>query len=329
MSELNRRTAMFNRVASTQPDLAIDASSQVRLVDLRIDAIEPDPGNPRRHFDQAKLNQFAASIKKNGLLQPIVVRPGEGAGYFIVMGERRWRACRIAGHVSIKAIIRPSFKDAASLLFAQVVENEEREALTTGDMLEAVNRWIADGIPQKDIAEHLSVDPARISRIKALADLPPDLSPLLDVLRVDPLYELFQHWKRDDAAVRALLDRHPEPTRAAIRSLGKGAADEATPNTDRPEAKRPVDLAPAQLFDAGAGEAAVRKAEAVASERKPTAPAAIAVSKVTVRVRHDVHGEGRVMRSPSIVADRLPVLFNDQDDVIQAALAALTILAVE
>lgn len=320
MTELNRRTSMFNRAAPAHPDLAVDAASQARLVDLRIDGIQPDPGNPRRHFDQAKLEELAQSFQSSGIIQPIVVRPGEGGAHIIIAGERRWRAAKIAGHASIKAIVRPGLQDEAALLFAQITENESREDLCTRDLVDAVVRLSGLNIAKKDIATKLACDPSRISRLIALAELPAELQPFLDTMHVDPLYELSQQWKRNRDTVEDLLSREPQPTRAAIRKL-------ATPGfqlgTDDADSEHWRELAPAQVEGAAKPEGGNR---ATASGRP--VPRSLS-TRVSVKVRHADHGEGRVVQSPSVIGNRLPVLYEGRDELIQTALDELTIVAID
>ena len=320
MTELNRRTAMFNRSPLGHPELAVDAATQARLVDLTIDSIQPDPGNPRRVFDQAKLEELARSFAANGIIQPIVVRPGEGGAHILVAGERRWRAARIAGHVSIRAIVRPGLRDETALLFAQITENESREDLCTRDLVEAVARLTGLGVAKKDIASGLACDPSRISRLITLADLPTELQSLLDTMSVDPLYELALQWDKDRNAVEALLSRDPNPTRAAIRKLG-GAEAAREPDTS-PADRRPI-FAPAQV--AGAHRSPLDKPPALTPDRSPRPT----VPRVSVRVRHAGHGQGRVVPSSTVVADRLPILFDGQPSPIQTALSELTIVAID
>ncbi len=94
---------------------------------LRISDIEPNPDQPRRHFDQEALQALAVSIRENGLLQPIVVRRSEAGIYQIIAGERRWRACRLAGLTEVPAVIL----EADDLRAAQLalIENLQREDL--------------------------------------------------------------------------------------------------------------------------------------------------------------------------------------------------------
>jgi ParB/RepB/Spo0J family partition protein len=311
---------MFNRAVPGHPDLAVDAAAQARLVDLTIDSVQPDPGNPRRHFDQAKLEELALSFGASGIIQPIVVRPGEGGVHIIVAGERRWRAAKIAGHVSIKAIIRPGLQDEATLLLAQITENESRESLSTRDLVDAVARLIGLKIAKKEIAAKLACDPSRISRLIALADLPPGLQPFLDTMQVDPLYELGQQWKRSRQAVEDLLARDPQPTRAAIRELA--SADLALDNGILHRDRSP-ELAPAQVTDGparGQGDCTSRQLRADPRSVPP---------RVAVRVRHADHGEGRVVQSPSVIGSRLPVLYEGHKELIQTALGELTIVSID
>lgn len=98
-----------------------------RLINL--EQIEPNPFQPRRHFDEAELKELANSIAQHGLLQPILVRPVSGKKYKeieyqIIAGERRWRACQLAGIKIIMATVRPMSDLEAALL--ALVENDQR-----------------------------------------------------------------------------------------------------------------------------------------------------------------------------------------------------------
>lgn len=93
---------------------------------LKLTDIEPNPLQPRRHFDPAALEELQASIKQHGVMQPIVVTP-KGRGFELVAGERRWRASQMAGLTTIPAIVR-SFNDQQKLELA-LIENLQREDL--------------------------------------------------------------------------------------------------------------------------------------------------------------------------------------------------------
>lgn len=99
---------------------------------IRLDRIAPDAAQPRKHFDETKLNELAASITKHGVQQPICVRPvaGKAGHYTIVFGERRWRASEIAGLDTIPAIVDTEANDDPNaLLERQLIENAQREDL--------------------------------------------------------------------------------------------------------------------------------------------------------------------------------------------------------
>ena len=104
---------------------SLESDSGVRTLPLR--EIEPDPAQPRKTFSQESLAELAASIGEHGLLQPIAVRPQPSGGYRIVAGERRWRACRIAGLTEVPVIVRDVTDQEAMEL--ALVENLQREDL--------------------------------------------------------------------------------------------------------------------------------------------------------------------------------------------------------
>src|SRR5688500_11018410 len=98
------------------------------IVELPVDRIEPDPDQPRKHFVARDLEELAESIKKDGLMQAITVRKDPVRGYIIVAGERRWRAHKIAGLKTIKAIVTEE-KDTTRIRILSVVENLHRKDL--------------------------------------------------------------------------------------------------------------------------------------------------------------------------------------------------------
>jgi len=101
------------------------------FVDLKINEIAPNPDQPRKFFDEAKLKELVGTIKENGLLQPVVVRPIEGGEtpYMLIAGERRWRACKEAGLEVIPAnLIQGADEETAYVL--GIAENVGREDMT-------------------------------------------------------------------------------------------------------------------------------------------------------------------------------------------------------
>lgn len=104
-----------------------NATDEGMLSELDISEIEPNREQPRKDFDEEALAELADSIEKHGLLQPIVVRPRANGRYEIIAGERRWRACRMAGLFKIPAVIKEM--DEQSAAEAALIENLQREDL--------------------------------------------------------------------------------------------------------------------------------------------------------------------------------------------------------
>lgn len=108
-------------------DAAPSFESDTRIETLPLREIEPDPGQPRKTFDDETLAELSASIAEHGLLQPIAVRPKASGGYLIVAGERRWRASRMAGLTEVPVIVKDVTDEQAMEL--ALVENLQREDL--------------------------------------------------------------------------------------------------------------------------------------------------------------------------------------------------------
>lgn len=104
---------------------SFEADAPVQTLPLR--EIEPDPDQPRKSFDEQTLAELAASIAEHGLIQPIAVRPLPAGGYGIVAGERRWRACRMAGLTEAPVVVKDVSEEQAMEL--ALVENLQREDL--------------------------------------------------------------------------------------------------------------------------------------------------------------------------------------------------------
>ncbi len=117
--------------------LSLRQTSGQGIANIAVGDIHPNPDQPRRHFADEALEELAASIKRHGIIQPIVVRP-HGGSYQIVAGERRWRAAQRAQIHEIPAIIR-SFDDAETLEIA-LIENIQRQDLNPIEEAETYRR---------------------------------------------------------------------------------------------------------------------------------------------------------------------------------------------
>src|SRR6266478_807043 len=145
-------------------------------IELPIDSISPNPQQPRKDFDDRALHDLAASLKQSGVLQPVVVRR-VGEGYQLVVGERRWRAAKLAGITRIPAVIREA-SDAQSLELA-LVENLLREDLNPMEEAEAYQRLLAEfAWTQEELAQRVARDRSSIANCLRLLKLP-------DVIQAD------------------------------------------------------------------------------------------------------------------------------------------------
>lgn len=139
---------------------------------LPMDRIAPNPKQPRKEFGDYALLELASSIRQHGLLQPITVRP-MGAGYEIVMGERRYRACMMLGFSFIDAFILPVDEEECALL--ALIENLQREDLHYFEEAQAYADLIAGGMSQETLARRLGKSASGIANKLRLLKLDPDL----------------------------------------------------------------------------------------------------------------------------------------------------------
>jgi ParB family chromosome partitioning protein len=144
--------------------------------EIRLDRIEPDPAQPRRTFDETRLAELAASIGIEGVLQPIVVRYDEGRDvYVIVHGERRWRASRQLGLVTIPALVREVPEDRR--LIQQLMENIVREDLNAVDRaaaLRALKCQLGEA-PWEQVAEAVGIRRSRLFQLLGTEKLPDEI----------------------------------------------------------------------------------------------------------------------------------------------------------
>lgn len=140
------------------------------VVELAIDSISANPKQPRKDFDDKALHDLAESLKQSGVLQPVVVRRF-GERYQLIVGERRWRAAKMAGITRIPAVIRDA-TDAETLELA-LVENLLREDLNPMEEAEAYQRLLAEfGWTQEELAQRVARDRSSVANCLRLLKLP-------------------------------------------------------------------------------------------------------------------------------------------------------------
>jgi ParB family chromosome partitioning protein len=154
------------------------------LKHLPLDMLQRGKYQPRTHMDKNALDELAASIKSQGVVQPIVVRTLPGGNYEIVAGERRWRAAQIAGLETIPAVVR-RVPDEASIAIA-LIENIQRENLNPVEEAAALQRLIDEfGMTHQRVAEAVGRSRAAVSNLLRLLSLNPELRQLLENGRLD------------------------------------------------------------------------------------------------------------------------------------------------
>jgi ParB family chromosome partitioning protein len=161
--------ALLGEIAREAPVTPGDAPNPgVRM--LPVESLSPHPGQPRRHFDDAQLDELAGSIATRGVIQPIVVRP-YGHGYQIVAGERRWRAAQRARLHEVPVVVR-EFDDAETLEIA-LVENIQRQDLNAIEEAQAYQRLAGEyGHTQDALARIVHKSRSHIANLLRLLELP-------------------------------------------------------------------------------------------------------------------------------------------------------------
>ncbi len=145
---------------------------------LALDALQPGKYQPRSHMDTAALQTLAESIRTQGLLQPILVRPISPERYEIIAGERRWRAARLAGLDQVPVLVR-EIADEATLAVA-LIENIQRENLNALEEASGLQRLLDEfGLTHEQAAKAVGRSRAAVSNLLRLLDLEPSVRSLL------------------------------------------------------------------------------------------------------------------------------------------------------
>lgn len=208
-----------------------------RLVEIDLDRISPNPDQPRRHFDEEQLRELAASIERHGLKQPILVQEDEAGGYRIVAGERRWRACGLAGRRTIFAIVTEGDPDELAL-----IENIQRVDLDALELARAFARLIErHDYTHEALGQVIGRSQAEVTRTLSLLRLPDDiLAEYEEHYRSVPKSILTEIAAVDDPEIqRRLWDAIKDGgTVKALREAKRAQA--AGPKPERPEPPAPV-----------------------------------------------------------------------------------------
>lgn len=164
-------------LGETAGEVRADTSSAGSLLELDVLAVHPNPDQPRRMFDEDELEELTSSIRENGILQPIVVRPMEGS-YQIIAGERRYQAARRAGLSTIPVVVR-EVSDKEMLQLA-LIENLQRSDLNPLEAARGYKDLMEQhGLTQEELGQVLSKSRSAIANALRLLELPPEVQELV------------------------------------------------------------------------------------------------------------------------------------------------------
>ncbi len=158
-------------------DNTVDDISVSGTVTLKLNEIEPNKEQPRKTFDEKALNELASSIERNGVLQPLLVRPMTDGSYQLVAGERRWRASRIAGLTEVPVVIK-EMSDEQAMEIA-LIENLQREDLNPIEEAEGLQLLIERyNLTQEEAAARVGRSRPAIANALRLLNLPENVRDL-------------------------------------------------------------------------------------------------------------------------------------------------------
>ncbi len=169
---MNARRGLGRGLGALIPQAS--AFSGELILYLTVDAVQPNPNQPRKDFDEEEMEALTQSIREQGMLQPIIVRKVDDAHYQIVAGERRWKAAKLAGFEKIPAILRVT--EDREMLPLALVENLLRQNLNAIEEAEAYEHLSrVAGWTQEEIAERIGRGRVHIANTVRLLHLPPEV----------------------------------------------------------------------------------------------------------------------------------------------------------
>jgi ParB family transcriptional regulator, chromosome partitioning protein len=153
--------------------------------DIDVSEIAPNPYQPRAHFSEGELRDLAASIKEQGVLQPILVVRGQAGGYVLVSGERRLRAVRSLGWARIPAVVKAA-ADPRQMAEWAIIENVQRDDLSAIEQARAYSRLMDEfKLTPEEVAQKVGRDRATIANTVRLLKLPAEIQALLEQGELD------------------------------------------------------------------------------------------------------------------------------------------------
>ncbi len=171
-----QKQALGKGLGALIPDLSVlddKEKNALGIHEIELDKIVPNEYQPRKVFDDDKLKELAASIKEQGVIQPVIVHRA-GSGYELIAGERRWRASRLAGLKTIPALVKEATK--RELLEMALIENVQREDLNPLEAAEAYKRLQDEfKLTQEDLARRVGKERSTVTNFLRILSLPKEV----------------------------------------------------------------------------------------------------------------------------------------------------------
>lgn len=241
---MSKRGGLGRGLSALIPGAPEAGEAPAGLLEVPVNAISPNPKQPRTRWDDDALAELAASIREVGILQPIVVRRAGDEGYELVAGERRLRAAKVAGLATVPVVLRDT--DDADLLREALIENIHRQDLGPIELAEAFRQLLEDlGLKQEELADRVGVSRSHIANTIRLLQLPLDTQQLLSDAKIqagharallalgdaDAVNTLALRVAAEDLSVRETEDLvrrylEPPPEKVAVTDIA------TTPSTD-------------------------------------------------------------------------------------------------
>lgn len=195
---LNLNLGNINKAAKDFTHRRSDVPEET-MRDVGVEVIKADPRQPRKEFDEEALKELAESIKAHGLIQPIVLRPSPDKEdeYYIIAGERRFRAVKLNGDKTIRAIVKKTLKPE-EIGYVQMAENIKRANLTVVEIAEFICRQLEAGDKQAEVVEKLGLNKAIVSQYAVWPELPECIKEALTSKKIGSIqsaYALFKTWQ--------------------------------------------------------------------------------------------------------------------------------------
>ena len=147
-----------------------NATENDSAITVKINDVEPNKEQPRKDFDEKSLGELAESISLHGLIQPIVVKPNPGGRYTIIAGERRWRACRLAGLDTVPVVIKEATEE--EIMELALIENLQREDLNAIEEANGYKALIDSyGLTQENVAARVGKSRSAVTNALRLLSL--------------------------------------------------------------------------------------------------------------------------------------------------------------